>query len=48
MKQILTLFLLLMLTGAVSCSDEYVFHPYEPERAAAQELALLEYDFLAD
>ena len=37
-----------MLTGAVSCSDEYVFHPYEPERAAAQELALLEYDFLAD
>lgn len=47
MRKPLTLFLILLLSGSASCSDdEYVFHPYEPEKPVAEELTLLKYDFL--
>ena len=48
MKRILTLLSLVPLTGLFSCSDEYEFFPYEPERPEVEEQTLLEYDFLAD
>lgn len=47
MRKLVTLSFIVMLLGNTSCSDEYNFHPYEPEKTAKQEISLLKYDFLS-
>lgn len=48
MNRSLTLLLLLLLSGSAACTDDYEFHPYEPEKPAPEETVLLRYDFLTD
>ncbi len=47
MRKLVTLSFMVMMLGNVSCSDEYNFHPYEPEKPVKQEISLLKYDFLS-
>lgn len=47
MRKLIALSFIVVFFGNVSCSDEYNFHPYEPEKSVSQEISLLKYDFLS-